>query len=184
MTPLRRRLILIGVVIIAAILAFPLRDAIYGMVVVPASYVAWNLNLVYQSFSQGIWWWVIVFLVLFMIALSLAPRPQFRSRVGPRPKPAQGPVENLSVWLHRAESGVYFKWLVANRLGKLAYQILLHRENGGRAPYLHRCSAQIGNLKKSCRTIWKQVCTGRLQIFRAAGDASLLHPRPRLILKW
>jgi hypothetical protein len=130
MTPLRRRLILIGVVIIAAILAFPLRDAIYGMVVLPASYVAWNLSLVYQSFSQGIWWWVIVFLVLFMIALSLAPRPQFRSRAGPRPKPAQGPVENLSAWLHRAESGVYFKWLVANRLGKLAYQILLHRENG------------------------------------------------------
>jgi hypothetical protein len=130
MTPLRRRLILIGVVIIAAILAFPLRDAIYGMVVLPASYVAWNLNLVYQSFSQGIWWWAIVFIVLFMIALSLAPRPQFRSRAGPRPKPAQGPVENLSVWLHRAESGVYFKWLVANRLGKLAYQILLHRENG------------------------------------------------------
>jgi len=32
--------------------------------------------------------------------------------------------------LRRAESGIYFRWLVANRLGKLAYQILLHRESG------------------------------------------------------
>jgi hypothetical protein len=32
--------------------------------------------------------------------------------------------------LGRANGGVYFKWLIANRLGKLAYQILLHRESG------------------------------------------------------
>ena len=130
MTPARRGLILIAALIIAAILAFPLRETIYGMVVIPIAYIAWNLNLVYQSFSQGIWWWVIAFIVFFMIAFSLMPRPQLRSRGGPRAKPPQGQVENLSVWLRRAESGIYFKWLVANRLGKLAYQILLHRESG------------------------------------------------------
>jgi hypothetical protein len=130
MTPLRRWLILIGVVVVAGILAFPLREAVYGMVVVPVAYIAWNLNIVYQSFSQGVWWWLIIFIVFFMIVFSLVPQPQFRSRGGPKPRPPQGPVENLSVWLHRAESGVYFKWLVANRLGKLAYQILLQRESG------------------------------------------------------
>jgi hypothetical protein len=39
-------------------------------------------------------------------------------------------VEGLAIWLRRAEKGIYFKWLVANRLGKLAYQMLVHRENG------------------------------------------------------
>jgi hypothetical protein len=34
------------------------------------------------------------------------------------------------VSLRKAEQGIYFKWLIANRLGKLAYQILLHRESG------------------------------------------------------
>jgi hypothetical protein len=130
MTPLRRGLILIGALVIAGMLAFPLRETIYRAVVIPAAYIAWNLNLVYQSFSQGVWWWVIAFIVFLMIAFSLMPQPQIRSRGGLKSKPPQGQVESLSVWLHRAGSGTYFKWLVANRLGKLAYQILLHRESG------------------------------------------------------
>jgi hypothetical protein len=130
MTVVRRWLILIGVLIIAGLLAFPLRETIYQIVVIPAAFVAWNLNLIYQSFSQGIWWWVTVFLVFFMVVFSLLPRAQFRSKVGPKSKPPQGQVESLATWLRRAEGGIYFKWLVANRLGKLAYQILLQRENG------------------------------------------------------
>jgi len=130
MSPARRALILIAALIIAGILAFPLRETIYGIVVIPVAYVAWNLNLVYQSFSQGVWWWVVAFIVFFMVAFSLMPRPQIRSRGGPKSKPPQGQVESLSIWLRRAERGTYFKWLIANRLGKLAYQILLHRESG------------------------------------------------------
>jgi hypothetical protein len=130
MTPTRRGLILIGALIIAGILAFPLRETIYQAVVIPVAYIVWNLNLVYQTFSQGVWWWVIAFIVFFMIAFSLMPRPQLRPRSGAKSKPPQGQVESLSIWLRRAEHGIYFKWLVANRLGKLAYQILLHRESG------------------------------------------------------
>jgi hypothetical protein len=130
MNNFRRGLLLIAILVIAALLAFPLRDTIYELVVIPAAYVAWNINLVYQSFSQGIWWWLVVFLVLFMLVFSLVPRPQPRARNGPKSRPPQGPVEGLSMWMRRAESGVYFKWLVANRLGKLSYQILVQRENG------------------------------------------------------
>jgi hypothetical protein len=115
---------------IAALLAFPLRDTIYETIVIPAAFVAWNLQLFYRSFSQGIWWWVIVFLVLFMLVMSLAPQPRLRPKTEAKPKPPQGQVEGLAIWLHRAEKGIYFKWLVANRLGKLAYQMLLHRESG------------------------------------------------------
>jgi hypothetical protein len=130
MTPTRRGLILIAALMIAGLLAFPLRETIYRAVVIPVAYIVWNLNLVYQTFSQGVWWWVIAFIVFFMIVFSLMPRPQIRPRSGPKPRPPQGQVESLSIWLRRAEHGIYFKWLVANRLGKLAYQILLHRESG------------------------------------------------------
>ena len=130
MTPVRRGLILVAAVIIAGILAFPLRDTIYDIVIVPVAFLLWILNLVYQSFSQGVWWWLIALIVFFMIVLSLMPQSRLRPRAASSPKPPQGQVETLSVWLRRAENGIYFKWLIANRLGKLAYQILLHRESG------------------------------------------------------
>lgn len=130
MTPARRGIILIAALIIAGLLAFPLRETIYEIVVIPVAYIAWYLNIIYQAFSQGIWWWVIIFIVFLMLVFSLMPRPQFRSRGVSKSKPSQGQVESLAVWLHRAERGIYFKWLVANRLGKLAFQILLQRESG------------------------------------------------------
>lgn len=129
-TPTQRRLILLAALVIAGILAFPLREAIYRMIVIPAAFVAWNLNLVYRSYSQGIWWLAVVLIVLFMIGFSLMPRGASRSRATAKRKPLQGPVEGLAVSLGKAERGMYFKWVIANRLGKLAYQMLLHRESG------------------------------------------------------
>lgn len=125
----RRGLILLGVLIIAGLLAFPLRETIYEIVVVPAAFIAWNLNLMYRSLSQGIWWWLVIFIVLFMLAFSLFPRAALPERGELKPKVYLGQVEALAISLRKAERGVYFKWLIANRLGKLAYQILLHREN-------------------------------------------------------
>lgn len=130
MTRMRRLLIVSGALIIAAILAFPLRDTIFRTVVIPAAFITWNLNLFYRSFSQGTWWWVIIFFVLFMLAFSLLTQPGFRPRTILKSKPTQGAVEGFATWIQKAEKGIYFKWLVANRLGKLAYQILLHRESG------------------------------------------------------
>jgi hypothetical protein len=130
MTPARQRLVLVGILIVAALLAFPLRETIYETIVIPLAYIAWYLGLLYRSLSQGIWWWVIAGIVLLMLALSLAPDSQFRGRERPKPKPAQGPVESFARSMRRADDGIYFRWLVANRLGKLAYRLLLQRESG------------------------------------------------------
>lgn len=131
MTPRTRRLLLlIGVLIVAGLLAFPLRQMIYESVVVPAAFIAWNLNLLYRSFSQGIWWAAIVVIVLFMLLFSLLPPSKFRRSREAKRKPAPGQVEDLAASLGKAEQGIYFKWVIANRLGKLAYQILLQRESG------------------------------------------------------
>lgn len=130
MTRLQRFLALIGVLIIAGLFAFPLRETIYETVVIPVAFIGWNLTLLYRSFSQGTWWWVIVFLVLFMLTFSLTPQTRLRRKEEQKGKTLQGPVEGTATWLRKAEKGIYFKWLVANRLGKLAYQLLLHRESG------------------------------------------------------
>ena len=130
MTRTRRLLILSGVIVIAGLLAFPLRGMIYETIVIPAAFIAWNLSLLYRSYPQGIWWLVVFLIVFVMIVFSLAPRSISSRRVEEKRKPPQGQVEGLAVSLHRAEQGIYFKWVVANRLGKLAYNILCHRESG------------------------------------------------------
>lgn len=125
-----RWLLMLGVIVIAALLAFPLRDTIYETVVIPLAFVAWELGLLYRSLSQAIWWWVIVGVVLLMLTISLLPQWKPTRKEEQKSKPKHGQVEDLAIWLGRAKSGTYFKWLIANRLGKLAYQILQHREAG------------------------------------------------------
>jgi len=121
---------MLGVAVIAALLAFPLRNAIYEAVVIPVAYIAWELSLLYHAFSQITWWWLSIAVVLLMLAFSLAPKFKPRRGHTEKPKLKHGQVEDLAIWLGRAKGGTYFKWLVANRLGKLAYQMLLHRESG------------------------------------------------------
>jgi hypothetical protein len=130
MTRTRRLVVIVGVFVIAALLAFPLRETIYDAVIVPVAFLGWGLGLMYQSLSQSVWWWAIVLIVVFMLLLSLVPRRGAAPRRETKSKPKVGQVEELAGWLRRVKGGTYFKWLVANRLGKLAYQMLLYRENG------------------------------------------------------
>jgi len=131
MTLQRRRWLIIGaIVMIAAILAFPMRETIYSTFVIPAAFVVWQLGFMYRALPEIAWWWVILVIVFLMLVFSAMPqfKPARNEKV--KPKPRNGQVEDLSIWLGRTKSGVYFKWLVANRLGKLAYQILSQRESG------------------------------------------------------
>lgn len=131
LTPQTRRLLIgIGLVLITGLSAYLLRGAIYRLIVVPSAFIAWYLNIWYRSLSQDIWWWIIVIVVLFILSYSLTPQVRLPPRAEAQPDPPQGPVESLALALQKAERGIYFKWVVASRLGKLAYQMLVQREHG------------------------------------------------------
>lgn len=130
MTVTRRLLLVLGLLIIAGLLALLLRDIVYEVIILPMAFIGWQLGLWYRSLAQSIWWLLIVVLVLFILGSSLLPQEETAQRKQTVSKPKRGQVEQLSVEMGRVQGGIYFKWLVANRLGKLAYQILLHRESG------------------------------------------------------
>jgi len=127
---LQRNLALTGIVIVALLLAFPLRDAVYETVIIPAAYVWWVVGLWYHSVHQSIWWIVALLIVLVTLARSLRSTGRIRERIRLKSRPVIGQVEGLSVWVKRTERGIYFKWLIANRLGKVAHEILLQRMGG------------------------------------------------------
>jgi len=126
----RRRLVILGVLIIGALLAFPLRGLVNQLVVIPLAYLLWLLGLLYLSLHQAFWWVAVILVVLIILGRSLLPEIKFVKKHIPLTKHERGSVEELAVAMQKSNQGIYFKWLVANRLGRLAYQILLQREHG------------------------------------------------------
>jgi hypothetical protein len=123
-----QRFAVVAAILLAALLAFPLRTTVYEVFVVPIAYMIWSLYLLYRVTPQFIWWVLVFVLVVLMIGNSLLPKIyQPRKKLIKFIAP-QGPVETLATWMKKARSGVYFKWLIANRLGRLAHQMLAQRE--------------------------------------------------------
>lgn len=116
-----------GVLGLSLILAFPLRDVLERMVIVPLAYLLYVLDLFYQAMPQFVWWALAIILVLILLLGSLAPGERYTARQALKAPPGTGQVEELAASIHKTRNGVYFKWLVANRLGKLAHSMLVQR---------------------------------------------------------
>src|SRR5512134_2517318 len=95
----RRLFAMLGILVIAALLAFPLREMVYEVVVIPLAYRGWLLNLFYLSVSQGIWWLVVVVVALFAIGRSLLPEINLGRKLVIYKKTERGSVETLSAAL-------------------------------------------------------------------------------------
>ena len=126
----RRWLALLGLIVIAALLAFPLRGLVNQLIIVPLAYILWLLKLLYLSMHQAFWWLALVLAVLIILGRSLLPEITLVKKTIPLAKHEHGNVESLAIAMRKSDKGIYFKWLVANRMGRLAYQILLQREHG------------------------------------------------------
>ena len=132
----RRRLILLGVVfLVAAGMAFYLQDFVRAVLFEPLSYLAWGLNIVYQSVAQLVYWILLVTGFTLMAFGSLYGKGPGRESVEGEKSSSHGPLENVSRQISRAGEGMYYKWLIANRLGKLARSILTLR--GGQTARSH-----------------------------------------------
>jgi hypothetical protein len=126
----RRWMAVAGIVGGAVVLAFPLRGAVTQLIVIPLAYLLYALELLYLSLPQLVWWFVIVALVLVVLGSSLLIETRLPGRLIETKKTGRGRVEHLASAMTKSQKGTYFKWLVANVLGRLAYQILVLRDHG------------------------------------------------------
>ncbi len=119
-----------GVLTLTFVLAFPLREWVQRAIITPLAVILWGMNLFYRSMPQLLWWVVLVLVVAVMLIGSLAPPEIFLPRERGKAKTPQGPVESLSLAIRKTRDGAYFKWMIANRLSKLAFQMLVQRDAG------------------------------------------------------
>ncbi len=132
----RRALLVTGVILSAVALGYLLRGAVNQFILIPLAYLFWALKLLYLSLPQLVWWIAVILLVVFMLAYSLLPEIKPAKKQAVESARERGRVEELALAMSKSKKGTYFKWLVANRLGRLAYQILLQRANGKPRPVI------------------------------------------------
>ncbi len=106
------------------LLAYALRETIERTVIRPLAYVWWMLGVYYQSFPQIVIWIALIAFAAFLAVGSLVAEPLPEKREELKSRPARGPVESLAVWIANSQRGIYFKWLVAQKLGILSRGLL------------------------------------------------------------
>ena len=123
-----RRFTLVGALVLSAVLAFVLRKFIYEMVIIPLAYLWWVIGLYYRLVPQVFVWIVLIFVILFTGVRALLMEIPVQRQTKPNRKSSAGPIETLSALVQKQNRGIYYKWLIANRLGKVAREILDQRE--------------------------------------------------------
>jgi len=119
--------VLVGALVLALVLAIALQDVIRETVIVPLAYLWWVLGIYYNAFPQMVLWICLVVIVLLMLFGSLSADIERKGHAEDETKPLQGPVEGLAISLEKAHKGIYVKWQIAHRLGKLARDLLVQR---------------------------------------------------------
>ncbi len=127
-----RLLIVVAILVISGVFGYALRDVIYQLVIVPIAYFLWVLNFYYSALPQWLVWVIVLSVLFLMIVWNLIPdaRPSTRKEVVRRR--SQGEVEALTIWIAKASQGNYFKWQLANRLGRIARRLDALAGPGGR----------------------------------------------------
>jgi hypothetical protein len=120
---LPRILLFIVALLLSIALAFVARDLAYDLIVLPLSYLGWQLALLFHAVSEIVWWTALVVLIALLIAWQLVP--ELKPAAG-RPgghRPAGGQVAAVALWLVRSRTSNYFKWQLANRLGRVSKRL-------------------------------------------------------------
>ena len=129
----RRQILLIGAaVIIAGIMAFPLRDLVNDMVISPLTYLIWLGGFYYQAIPKIVVWTILLVIVLSIFAGGFAGTWQRGERSKEKKKPKMGQIETLAGWISQPGRGSYFKWRVARLLGEAACHLLGLPEHSNR----------------------------------------------------
>ncbi|MEN8173452.1 MAG: hypothetical protein ABFS03_11305, partial [Chloroflexota bacterium] len=113
----------------ALLLAFPLKNIVRAVLIKPALYLLWGIKLIYHTIPQ-FWLWAILLFVILLIMLSpLFEIGRFLPRRKRRVKEPLGPIGTLAETVDKSSSGIYFKWVIANRMSKIMRDWLAYREH-------------------------------------------------------
>jgi hypothetical protein len=125
----RRYLLAILVTLIVALMAFLLQDVIHRFVVMPLAYLWWMVQTYVSVIPQVFLWILLLAIMVMMVITNMLSWISFARQFQQISKAAQSPLEILAHWISNPGKGNYYRWMVANRLGKLGVDLDVHLEN-------------------------------------------------------
>lgn len=121
----KRAFLLGGALLVALIFALALRDLVHLALVIPLAYLFWVFGLLFGAVPQVVLWGIFVFLIAILLFNSLTIRVARPRLVREKVKPHPGNIETLARSIEKSREGIYVKWQIANRLGRLAREFLI-----------------------------------------------------------
>jgi hypothetical protein len=109
--------------VITAIALFSFRKMIVGAVVRVAAYMVWSLNVVGSVIPQQVLWILMLLLILYIAVGSFYGKKSEGGSIQKNATPVIGPVEARARWIEERQRGTFFKWQLANLLGKVHQNI-------------------------------------------------------------
>ena len=131
MTGYRRLIVFALIVLLAALIAFPLRGFVFYNILAPLSLIWFFLVYYYHVIPQQFYWFIILLFAAYIALGGLLENPFRRKQKPLINRQVRGPVESLALWINDSRRGVYSRWRVARALGLMATGILEMR--GGRS---------------------------------------------------
>ena len=127
----RRDQIMLAIgIVLALVLAFPLRNLVWELLIVPAAHVWWQLMQFYHALPQEAYWFTLLFVFLYIATGTFAGGKPKAELEHIKRAQVQGEIEQLAIYIeHSRKGGVYFRWRVARTLGEIAASILELRGN-------------------------------------------------------
>lgn len=121
----RSHLVWASGLVAALLLAFFLRDIISYIVITPLVNSLWRAGHFLLGLNQFIYWVLLVSTITFIGIIAVYGRLHVQPGTKAIQNKPSGPVESMAQQIKLVDHGLYFQWLVANRLGLLAREALL-----------------------------------------------------------
>jgi hypothetical protein len=119
-----------ALLILIAVLLYPVRRAVAGAVMSFASYLVWTVNVMGVVIPQQILWVFLLILILY-IAIGSFYGKRYREAKSPENQsPVVGAVEAITGYIEERHRGIYFKWQIAHLLGKIQQTIQQNASRG------------------------------------------------------
>jgi hypothetical protein len=123
-----RNWILLGVLVVVAVLLAPFMQVmIEYLIIEPIAYYGWRLKRMSAIIPQEYYWLFIIASIAVVVFFSILRSIVLNQTEDQHQAPQKGQVEELANHIQRTQKSTYFKWMMANKLAKLAVNILSHQ---------------------------------------------------------